>query len=278
MTTKTREQQRDDLLEQLYFLVAPIKQILEDEDDWRPKIKHLRAVFRPQGSALEIPLRDFGIIRGIRYEAETNRVSSFVGQIGSFLDRLESTSSDPSTRRSCCDEFKELLSRTKEAIKNIPCDTPDFILEANRPFDAYCRLRSLFQGASKRVELFDPYSSADVFYRYLWEVDPSVDIVIVTSEHNLKGVVRADFISVSQLFAAQRPTTYTLIMNPNIHDRHLRLDNAICHLGGSIKDAGKRTPYTCTQQDATPATTTKLDDLRDNGTIWFSKTIGHRTS
>ena len=171
--------------------------------------------------------------------------------------------------------FDDLLGHCRKSINEIPCDVPDCILPANRPFAAYLMLRKVFQTATKKVELFDPYMEPTVWHQYLWEIDPTVEIVLVTGKNSLgsNNWQRRDrIVAVSTLFHKERPATYSLLKTDKLHDRHLRIDESqIYHLGGSVMDAAASNPFSCSEMDSTPAIEQELADSYTGAEEWIGR-------
>jgi hypothetical protein len=128
--------------------------------------------------------------------------------------------------------------------------------------------------------LFDPYLSADVFHRYLRNLWDTTSITVVTNEKIMvapqgpQAVQRRDqIVAVSELLALERPTLYRFYVTAQQHDRHLRADDSILHLGGSVKDASKTAPYTISTLDATQSNHSFLDRLISSATEWFGPNV-----
>ncbi|MBL4850824.1 MAG: hypothetical protein JKY90_00870 [Gammaproteobacteria bacterium] len=169
------------------------------------------------------------------------------------------------------------------AIKLIPADDPDTILPGGSPFQAYLRIRALCAGAISQVEIFDPWLDAQIYHLYVCEIGKEVAITVVTSkeimEDNKYKTRRARIDAVSSLLAAERPDTYKFIVTSEQHDRHLRVDGKILHLGGSLKDASKKAPYTITGLGSTQSNNQFLDSVIELGDEWFGpSTNTHSTS
>ena len=76
---------------------------------------------------------------------------------------------------------------------------------------------------------------------------------------------------VSKVFSSERGfSTYRLVVATGVHDRHLLIDNKrLYHLGGSLKDAGKRQPYTISVADVTAQIEQAIEGYIAGGTEYF---------
>lgn len=169
--------------------------------------------------------------------------------------------------------FLHQLERVKNAIRDVPCDDPDTIFSGASPFQTYRHLRAICSIATTRVELFDPYLGPEVFHLYLADCDEGVKITVVTSQKIMDSVGRSyHIVAVSKLLAAERPDSYRLLVTTQQHDRHLRVDDKIYHLGGSVKDLDKPRPYTLANLDTTEPNEKILDDVIAKSEEWFGPT------
>ena len=211
---------------------------------------------------------DFGVELDTIFR-ESKRFSDLLGEI-----------QHPELRQSAQQKFPQYLSRVQSAIRAVPCDDPGVVLPVESPLKTYFRLRAICASATTRLELFDPYLSADVFHRYLRDLGDKTAITIVTSEKVMvtpqgqQAVQRQDqIVAVSELLALERPTLYRFYVTAQQHDRHLRADDSILHLGGSVKDASKSAPYTISTLDATQSNHSFLDGLISSATEWFGSNV-----
>lgn len=167
-------------------------------------------------------------------------------------------------------ELPELFRRAENALIAIPADDPDLMLPPQSPFQSYLRLLALCGGASTRLELFDPYLDAEVFHRYLSDVRDKVQVTLITHVNVMRDPRRRDrIIAVSELVALERSLHYQLLEVPSIHDRHLRADDKIFHLGGSPKDASKKDFYTIGETDSNQNLQKVLDRIISSSTPWY---------
>lgn len=122
------------------------------------------------------------------------------------------------------------------------------------PFSASRRIRAILRDAQQRIELFDPWLSAEVFYRYLPVISPGIVLTVVTEEvkandSNKKSRERWEGVkAVAPMVEVEYPH-FRLLVVDSFHDRWLRVDDTAYHLGGSVKDAGTNDPYTISTLD-----------------------------
>lgn len=176
-------------------------------------------------------------------------------------------------------EIDALVERTKAAILDLPVDDAAGIRDAKTPFSVFLEIRSIVMAATKRVDWIDPYPDSYVFYRYIRHIMPGVTATLVFDEkkRSQNKTEMQDFIGASLLYAQEFPHSYRLCSS-NLHDRHLRVDDRIYHLGTSSPHAGAKTPFTMTLQPNTQAEHQKIDAYADTGIEWFGPTTKvHKT-
>lgn len=140
----------------------------------------------------------------------------------------------------------EKLSEVMIATAQIVTPSIDTNIRADNSFSAYCIFSSIFDTTSSLLLLVDPYIDSNIFYRYLYRLPKQTNIVIVTDKKNLTGQKLNAFESVEVLFETEYPN-YQRKMATKLHDRYLVNDTSAYSLGGSIKDAGKRSDYSIVQ-------------------------------
>jgi len=141
--------------------------------------------------------------------------------------------------------------KAKKALNSIPATDDLELLKEKEPFTAYCAIRNLFCNEStKSILWIDPYLKECIFHRFLRGVGRDVDITLVTravspTADPEKRRARQEFLDVSNLFAQEHAGRYTLLTRPHLHDRKLVVDDTRFYLlGGSAKDAGKKSYFT----------------------------------
>lgn len=281
MTDRSRIERRDHLLTELGLVVAPIRELVFSDDDHRRRIPYVRAQFRNDYALFIQELYQFGREGTYAFEAECNTAKRVVWRFDELLNLLGT----PETRLEARRTFEKVLRDSQQSLRAIPADDPDTILPAASPFGTYVRLRAICATAESRVQLFDPYLDATVFHRYLTNAAEIAEVTVVTSEKtmivattDLRAVARRDrIVAVSELFALERPRTYRFLATALQHDRHLRADDAIYHLGGSIKDASVNAPYTISSLDPTQSNHGFLDSIITGATEWYGPSVStHR--
>jgi hypothetical protein len=168
-------------------------------------------------------VRRFCKVGTLNYNRECSAILWALSQFKDGIHRMV----DPDRGLEARDVYVKRFRAIKNAIRAVPCDDPDEILPTESPFQSYLRLRPIFTGVATRLHVFDPYLDSTVYHRYLAEVPDTVPIVVVTGEANMKASGgkatrrRRELVAVSELFAAERPTTYRFLVSPALHDRHL---------------------------------------------------------
>jgi len=132
------------------------------------------------------------------------------------------------------------------AVAQIVTPSVDANLKANNAFAAYCFISSMIDGITSDLILVDPYIDQSVFYRYLYRLPKETKIKIVTDKAKLKGTRLNEFESAEVLFESEYPN-YTRELRDGLHDRYLITEANAYTLGGSIKDAAKKSDYSIVQ-------------------------------
>ena len=185
--------------------------------------------------------------------------------ISLLVDVLEKTGVDVDTKRRA---FADAQRKATNALAAFPTEDPDVSVPRQSALEAYKQLRALFATATSRVEVFDPFLGAPTFLLYLVEVRDDVQITVVSDEGRLrpdltkkKDIAHRDrLVALSELFAFDRPSSYRLLMAPRFHDRHIRVDDKIFHVGGSLAHAAMHDDFAITRTDSNPG----LHAARDN--------------
>jgi hypothetical protein len=173
--------------------------------------------------------------------------------------------------------FETAVSATLAAIRAIPADDPDVIVPPKSAFIAYRRLHAVCATAATRVHLFDPYLDAQTFLLYFPDVPDGVELKVVSDQTIMlpnptdkkRTFQRDRIIATSEILASERPSNYYFLMVPSIHDRHLRADDRIFHLGGSVAHASLKDYYSITETDSNPVLHATLDGIIASATPWY---------
>ena len=278
MTATSRFELRDELLYMLGLAVAPVRDAIEAHIHHPQDIAIARARFDSGRPDFEMAARRYCTTHGLVMSLELDWILREFWSIRDCLGPLEHAELDGEAQR--C--LEAALRSVRERIARVPCEIPANIL-ATSPFQSFVQLRSLCLSAIDRVQVFDPYVDDVVYHRYLAAVPANIAITVVTTRDNLavgsadrRKLSRRDrIVAVSELLAQERPTTYRLLSVDALHDRYLRIDTAIAHLGGSLKDASRSDPYTIAPMSGR-APDASLNDLVDGAEVWFTAGVAHR--
>jgi hypothetical protein len=270
MPNRSQAEKRDELLIELGFLADPIRRLI-DSPNYRQVLPFVEAQWVREIDGLYMPrLHEFVKECGLASSQEHTNAHNAIYNLREAFRRLRD-SEDVGSAKSY---FHELLGKAKDAVRSLPCHDVGQILPGLSPLSTYRRLLSICRAAKKRVDLFDPYLDKAVYLLYFDDVEPLVQITVVASEGTMKDTARRDrIVAVSELLAIQRPNTYQLRVTSKQHDRHLRADDEILHLGGSVKDAAKSAPYTISNLDAVQSNHSFLDDIVATATEWFGPNV-----
>ena len=140
----------------------------------------------------------------------------------------------------------EKLSEIMIATAQIVTPSIDTNIRADNSFSAYCLFSSIFDSTSSLLLLVDPYIDINIFYRYLYRLPKQTRIVLVSDKKNVTGQTLSALESVEKLFETEYPN-YQRKMLTKLHDRYLVNETSAYSLGGSIKDAAKRSDYSIVQ-------------------------------
>lgn len=195
-----------------------------------------------------------------------NHINNFVFRVNERWDNL------PQLRQFVDDTFNQI----KQAIGEIPVEPTTGIRRSNSPFTTYCTLKDLAATTLKTQVWVDRYLDSTVFHRYLRDLSSDVEVTLLTwtRQKRCRGKRDTqeyeDFLDVSRLYASERgPDRYRLVENEEIHDRYLRCDKQLFHLGGSAKDAGDKSPYTLSIIEPTESNFLIIEELVQRGTQLF---------
>ncbi len=291
MSQKSRVEQLDDLLIEFGFLVDPLKRLIFDDDDPKQKIPHVRARFNAELWQFARRAKEVCQNQDIFYRDECKQVIRAVELFGHLLEGRDDLEKYPGGMEEIKGAFTHYMQNAREKIRAIPTDDPGKILPAESPFQTYLHLRAICHSASQRLQIFDPSLDVEPFHLYFADVIDSVKIAVITSsvimdenngvrKWNTKDYRRRDrIVTVSKLFSYEHPTTYQFRVTQQQHDRHMRVDDHIFHLGNSFNSAARTAPYTISKLDPIQSNHAFLDDVINKATEWFNpSTTTHRTS
>jgi len=256
----SRLEERDQLLTMLGMLIRPIADLL-DSSLPSDAIRHVRGRFRAEyPDFMQEVAKVCRPSEQLHYDQEFNIVKRAAWRLDDVLQALLSGKPCDNVKAS----FDDVVAATSRFIREIPTDDPSSILPPASPFSAYKTIRALCSSAMSRLELFDPYADADTLVRYLSEPNPVVAVRLITNSRVLStqdDMRSMSLKSTSVLLKRERGDRYSLLINDSFHDRHLRVDDKVFHLGGSVKDAAHRSPYTIVRMEPEEASSAMLDAL-----------------
>jgi len=168
----------------------------------------------------------------------------FFDVLDSFENQLGSPATSPQLQllqRTLGERLGILKQDFRQLIDMIPIDWNLTLSEADKPFTFYMHVLDLVSGTRQRLHYLDRYLKPDFFRQYLRNLDPKLEIRLVTThgktgdDYGIEGV-RA----VSSVFK-QEFKNYQLVELPQseFHGRQLRIDEQVFLLDASTSDAGK---------------------------------------
>ena len=111
----------------------------------------------------------------------------------------------------------------------------------------YKDLKDIMTAAKTAIFIVDNYLNAEFFELYVSAVHPGISFHILTDQ--LRGNLEA----VAKKYAASH--SVELRSGPDVHDRHIFVDNRCWTVGQSIKDAAKKKPTYIVELSASLAST-----------------------
>jgi hypothetical protein len=261
-----RTDQRDELFLTAGTLLARLKTLVFSDGDVTAESPFVHAQYQEDMSHFTALVQGYCATGAIHFTREHTVIIQRLNYLTATFDSLDSLPRDE-----CRKNFNLGVEQLQKAIRAVPCEFDPIMVAKGSPFKAYRELRKIFANSQKRVEIFDPFLRPEVFYRYLDQVPTGVEIVVVTESKQLKGTMGQKIVSVSEPFAAERPSHYRLLETPSIHDRHIRSDDKVFHVGGSLAHAGMNDPYTITPVDSSGSLKIELDQLIATGIEWFGR-------
>lgn len=272
LMNEQRIQERDRVFTELGFLLRPLRDLIYGQTPIE-QISFIQPKVQRDYSAFTRSLHSFATAAdGTLFASE---YSAVINDFHSFLDHCF-TNLRSGNLESAQKYFEMQVPGLRTKMRAIPCEQPEGIFSAETPFQTYQVLRAVFATAGNRVDLLDPYLDAEVFHLYLSQVPLAVPINLVASSEVMAGMAsnprRDRIIEASKMFAAERPTAYRFAVvkgNKALHDRHLRVDDSLYHLGGSLKDASDTAPFTMSKLSKIGGS--ELDRTISNAEPWFEK-------
>ncbi len=133
------------------------------------------------------------------------------------------------------DKFEaNLLSSIAELEASIPETEVRGAYDAGDEYAFYKDLKDIMARANADIFIVDNYLNTDFFELYVATVRPGISFRILTNE--VKGNLEA----VAKKYAASH--SIELRSGPDVHDRHIFVDQRCWTVGQSIKDAAKKKP------------------------------------
>lgn len=219
-------------------------QFEQDEVKWRQEVER------------------FAMMGTCKFNNEFNKITGEVRKFRRYLCNSIIQSSDPAENQRCLRHELANLKRTIGSLINlIPLDWEPILTESKTPFATCLMVGDAMITARKRLDYIDRYLDADFFPLYLRRVERTVNVTLVTTRN---GVVAVQALSA---LAAKEFDSFSLVeCSPaEMHDRNLRVDNQVFHLGPSANGAGKY-PTNFNPADSTASGHKILDDLIAKGT------------
>lgn len=242
----SRKEQQAELLISFGELIAPLEELVihPDEQTEKTRSKACAKYTNDRPRFYETLNKFCKGEKGHNYSVESSAITQTLNGFTNQLFKLREDTEQLKNR------LQEIRNIVKKNILSIPCELDTEIFEANSPFTVYIKLRSIVECANTQLTFIDPYISAGLIRRYFHYIPNNINITVIT-KCRTGGTEFNDFIDLSSLFANERGfSKYRLMYHPDPHDRLLKCDDDVYHLGGSIKDAGYKSKYTITKMQS----------------------------
>lgn len=262
------------LLMQFGILIGPLRMLLDDPD-YKRRMHHVESQFNSDLQEFDGRAHAFAVEGEFGSSTLWQSTRNTLYAITAVFKCLNQNR--PIAK--CKSVLEESVNTALKSLGEFPCEAPTVILPTHSPFTSFLMLSQYFRTAQSRLDLFDPYLDKDHFILYLEDVPKTCQITVITDHPRMtkKTQDRDRIVAISDLLFRERPNTYRLLVAPSIHDRYLRYDNNILHLGGSINHAARNDPYTISRLE-TQKSHIDLDNLIAASTEWCGPNVTpHRT-
>jgi hypothetical protein len=195
-----------------------------------------------------------------------NDITTGVLNLLSEVARFEGTADDAERQTQLRQRLTQCRDNTLALISKVPIEHTARLFEAQTPYSVYLHVKDVICTARRRVHYFDRYLNTDFFDFHMRNLDRSLEIRLVTTRGDADyGVLNV--MAVSRL-AVVEFTDYQLIecAPADLHDRNLRIDNDVFHLGPSVKNAGTQ-PTNFSPGDSSPEGHRVLDGIIAAGSV-----------
>lgn len=269
MSDQDKAAEQSTLILQFGMLLRPVKELADKSPP--PNSTEYRvatATFAQDFARWRAEAGQFVVVGGVTFGHELNDILSGPKRLFSEIARLAKASpvDDNANQAELRISLEQCQKETLDAINQVPIAWEPQLLEASTPFSTYLKIHDAMGTAIRRIHYFDRYLDVDFFHLFLRDKDRSLEIRLVTTLGDANsGVVNVAAVSKR---AAKEFTDYQLVQSQSsdMHDRNLRIDDNIFHLGPSVKDAGQQ-PTNFTPADNSASAHAILDDLITNGAI-----------
>ncbi|WP_372724221.1 hypothetical protein [Novipirellula sp.] len=267
MSVKAAE--RTSLILHFGMLIAPIKDLaFRSAPATGPDYRLLEAKLYPDLQAWVKESQQFARFGDYAFNIEVNDIigiaKGIVRQTGHLAKHFPDNDQNrqESLQRYVLKCEKDII----DAIDKIPIEWESQLLAAGTPFSTYLKIADAINAARTRVHYFDRYLDPDFFPLYLRSLARDVEVRLVTTRGSVNFGVQA--ISNVASLAAKEFGDFRLIeVSPrDMHDRNLRIDQKVFHLGTSTNDAGSK-PTNFAVADSSNSANLILDDVIANGTV-----------
>ncbi len=227
----------------------------------------LTARFEPDLCKWENEVSTFVTVGGVRFANEYDQIAATGRRFYKFLRaNLLEAGTVESRQFRLREAISTFTTEVLRCIDHIPIEWEPRLAAAKTPFTTSMMIGDAISGARERLDYFDRYLDPDFFPLYLRRLDRSVAVRLVTTRGDTKYGVSA-VRAIAQLAAQEFRSLQVVECKPaDMHDRNLRVDHTVFHLGPSANAAG-RYPTNFNPADSSANGHQILDDLIASGTV-----------
>lgn len=267
MNEQDKAAQRANVVYQFGIQMGPLTKLAEASNPPRAAEYHVAvAQARHDYQNWTREVYRFATVGQYTFQHIANDILQGLNHLINEMSNMAMSNRDDASRQSALKVLAKMCrDGTLAAIDQMPIEWTARLLAQGTQFSTYLAIRDALATAKTRMHYFDRYLDVDFFNVYLRDISRSIEIRLVTTRGNVNyGVTNVQYLSA---LASAEFTNYKLIqcMPDDLHDRNLRIDDKVFHLGTSIKDAGDK-PTNFALGDSTSHGHSVLDAIMQSGT------------
>jgi len=249
MTALDKAAQRSSLLLQMGDVFRTVREIVEKPSPpTRAEYRVAAAIFRHDIDRWLGEVSAFVTVGQYRFEHESTSIRRSLNRLHGFVGEISNDDSvDDVGRQTRLREKHQLHQRAiVAAIDRVPIEWTPKLHGAKTPFALYLHIRDAISTAKERIHYFDRYLDVDFYHLYVRELSRSLEIRLLTTagkpdKSGQTGFGIAQVQTLSRLVGGEFSDYELRECTPSdLHDRNLRVDDAVFFLGTGTGDAGEK--------------------------------------